>query len=494
MSESRTSNAFKNVKISLFVQIINILINFVSRTIFIKMLGSEYLGINGLFTNILTVLSFAELGIGNAIIYSMYKPVAFEEKEKIKSLMDFYKLAYRVIGMIKDTVNVNENIILLYVLFLFNTSISYFFTYKKSIISAYQKEYIINLYKLVFSVVQNVIQIVILILTKNFILYLLIQILCTFLNNLLVSIKADKMYPYLKEKSTTSIKKEEKSKIFSNVKSLVLYKIGSVVLNGTDNIIISAFLGVVYVGLYSNYTMIILALTGIIGQCLSSFTGTVGNLNAVGNEEQKEKVLYQLLFISIIIYGFCSGVIFLFINPFIDIWVGSEYVLPIAVVLAVVLHFYINGVQFAAYTYRNTMGLFNKGKLAPIIAAIINIVLSIILCKYLGLFGVLIATSIARLLTTTWIDPYLIYKYEISGKLSKYAFKYILYTILVIINIVVCFFILKFIPESNILYLLIKGIIYTIITCLMYYIFFKNTEEFKELVIRFKNIIIRRKK
>ncbi len=508
MKESRTTNVIKNAKVASIAQFINIILNFVSRTIFINMLGNEYLGINGLFTNILTVLSFAELGIGNAIIYSMYKPIAENDENKIKALMNFYKKAYFTIGVIvaivglcvipffdfiiKDVPDIKENIILIYILFLANTSLSYFFTYKKSIISGHQKEYIINYYKLFFTIIQTIFQMLILLFTKNYILYLIIQIICTFLNNFAVSKKADKMYDYIKYKNKNELDKKEKKEIFNNVKSLTLYKFGSVILNGTDNILISSMLGVTVVGIYSNYTLIINAILSIISQILNVFTASVGNLNAIGTKKQKEKVLYELFFISVLIYGFCGGALFILLNPFIKIWLGEEYLLSIGIVISIVLHFYINGIQFAPFTYRNTMGLFNKGKYSPIVAAIINIVLSIILGKYIGLMGILLATSISRLLTTTWVDPYLIYKYKIDGKVSDYFKKYILYTIIVIINIFICYILTSFIKDTGILAIILKAIIYTLASIIMYLLFFHRTQEFKDLVERIKNIITKK--
>lgn len=509
MKESRTTNVIKNAKVAAISQIIYIVLNFISRTVFIKILGNEYLGVNGLFTNILTVLSFAELGIGNAIIYSMYKPIAENNENKIKTLMKFYKKTYITIGIavailglcvipffnliIKDQPNIEENIIFIYILFLTNTSLSYFLTYKKSIISAHQKEYVINYYRLLFTIIQSIIQIAILLLTKNFILYLVIQIVCTFANNFAVSKKADKMYEYIKYNTKEELDKEEKKKIYDNVKSLTLYKFGSVILNGTDNIIISSMLGVATVGIYSNYTLIINAILSIISQILNVFTASVGNLNAIGTNEQKEKVLYELFFISVIIYGFCSGALFILINPFIEMWVGAKYVLSIGIVITIILNFYINGIQFAPYTYRNTMGLFNKGKYAPVAAAIINITLSIILGKCLGLMGIFLATSISRLLTTTWVDPYMIYKYKVEGKVKTYFKKYFIYTAIVILNIFVCYTTLNLIKDTGMISLIIKAILYTIMTIVIYSIFFYKTEEFKNILQRLKEIIRRKK-
>lgn len=512
MSKSRTENVVRNMKVGMLVQIMQIILNFVSRTIFIKILGSEYLGVNGLFSNILKVLSFAELGIGNAIIFSMYKPIAQEDTAKINSLMKLYKKAYHAIGIviligglavipfldfiIKDAPNINENIKWLYVLFLSNTVVSYFFTYKKSIIIGYQKEYIVNTYRGIFIVFQTVAQSIFLVLTKNYIVYLVIEIIRTFLTDYLLSKKADKMYPYLDTKNAEELTHEERKNLFKNVKSLLLYKLASVILDGTDNIIISAMIGITQVGLYSNYTLIISAITTVVAQMLSAFTASIGNLNAIGNEKQKEKIFHQLFLISVLLYGFCAGGLMLCLNPFIRVWVGEAYVLSLPTVIAILLHFYINGIQFAVYTYRTTLGLFVKGKWAPLFAAIINIILSILLAKVWGLVGIFLATSIARLVTIVWVDPYLIYKYKFkNSKVSQYAKKYIWYSIMVALNMIVCYFALQFVPPGKTLVgILLKAILYSILSISLYGLVFFRTEELREIFERVRNMIFKKQK
>ena len=224
MKESRTKNSAKNLGTGVIVQVINILMEFIVRTIFIKILGKEYLGINGLFTNILTMLSFAELGIGTAIIFNMYKPVAENDKNKIRALMQLYKKSYNIIGVVvfalgicvipfmkyivKEAPTIKESIILIYILFLLNTSVSYFFTYKKSIISAHQKQSIINNIDSVFYLVRSILEIIFLIITKNYIVFLIIKIVSTLSENFIISMKANKMYPYLKENTKEVLNKE----------------------------------------------------------------------------------------------------------------------------------------------------------------------------------------------------------------------------------------------------------------------------------------------
>lgn len=501
MEESRTKNSIKNMSTGAIVQIVNKLMAFVVRTVFIKTLNTEYLGVNGLFTNILTILSFAELGIGTAIIFNMYKPVAENDKEKIKSLMALYKKSYNSIGIIvfllgilvipfmdyivKDIPNIKENIIFIYILFLFNTASSYFFTYKKSIIYAHQKQSIINNIDSVFYLLKSIFEIIFLIITKNFIIYLFIQILGTFLENIIISLKADKMYSYLKEKNIEKLNKEERKGIFNNVKSLIVYKFGGVIMNGTDNILISSLINVSTVGLCSNYTMIIGAIKSIISSALNGISASVGNLNAIGDSQKKEKIFYQLTFINYIIYSFCTVAFIVLLNPFIELWLGEKYILEMSVSIALAVSFLIEGLRNPGYIYRTTLGLFEKGKFTPYIGAITNIVFSILLCKFFGLTGIFIATSIAQLVSYSWIDPYLIHKYEFKTSVKKYFKKFLIYLLAFTICTIITFFVSNLINLKGIIGLAIKMIIVIIVPNFFNLVIFYKSEEFGALKTKF---------
>lgn len=473
MENSRTKNTMRNIKTGMIVQIINKLMAFVVRTVFIKMLNTEYLGVNGLFTNILTILSFTELGIGTAIIFNMYKPVAENDKEKIKSLMNLYQKSYNTIGIIvfllgllvipfmnvivKDVPNISENLILIYILFLFNTASSYFFTYKKSIISAHQKQSIINNIDSAFYLIKSIFEIAFLIITKNYIVYLVIQILGTFIENIVIAKKADKMYPYLKDKKVNTLNKSERKKIFDNVKSLVIYKFGGVIMNGTDNILISALVSVSMVGLCSNYVLIINSIKAVIVSALNGVTASVGNLNAVGERKQKENVFYQITLVNYLVYSFCSIAFIVLLNPFITIWLGNNYTLEIAISIALAVSFLIEGLRQPGYTYRTTLGLFQKGRMTPYIGAITNIIFSILLCKLFGVVGIFVATSIAQLVSYSWIDPYLIHKYEFKTPVKKYFKKFCIYAIVFVIDVLATMAVAGLIGIDGITRIDIKG-------------------------------------
>ena len=495
--KTRTDNVVRNMGVGTFFQILSLVLGFVSRTIFIRILGSEYLGLNSLFTNILTILSFAELGIGNAIIFSMYKPLATKDTNKLKKLIKFYKKTYTTIGLIilgiglliipfipsiiADTPNIKESIYLIYVLFLADTSISYFFSYKTSIISADQKNYIVIMYTYIFKIVQIIVQLVILYFTKEYILYLILQVLNTLITNIYLAHKSDKMYPFLKDLGRESIPLQEKKGIFKNVKALFIYKLSSVVLNGTDSIIISKYLGLVVLGLYSNYYLLINAITQIVSQILNAFTSSVGNLIAIDNKEKSRKIFKELFYFDMVIYNVLCICLYLLFNDFVTLWLGEKYLLSNLVVLTIVGHFFVNGAQFAGFTFRNASGNFRHFKYAPIIASIINIVVSIVLAKYIGLAGIFIGTIVARLTTSTWIDPYIVYKYIFKEKVREYFFNYLKYVGIILICFIPCYFLSQVIKSVNFFMFIVKGCLLVIISMSLFFLLTFKTEEFKDL-------------
>lgn len=510
MGKSRSEYVAKNATISVLMQFVKNILGFISRTIFIKTLGAEYLGVNGLFTEILTILSFAELGIGNAMVFSLYKPLAENNQEKIKSLMKIYAKSYKIIGfsiaalgmavipflnkIVGDVSYVKENIILLYVLFLLNSVISYFFVYKKSLIIADQKNYIVDIYQQIFYAIQVVVQSIFLIITKQFIVYLLIIILITFLNNFYVARKADKMYPYLKDKNVNPLGKKEISVIINNVKALVVYKIGGIILESTDSIFISSLIDVITVGLYSNYKLIINIFKNIGNQAMNSVIASVGNLNASETAKRKESVFYEMLYITTWFYGFATAGLCCFITPFINIWLGEKYTIGFNAVLAACIYFYISNMHYPCYTYRTTAGLFIFGKYVPMIAAVCNIILDIIMGKKWGLAGILWATTIARIITYELIDPILIYKRIFQKPVIKYFIIYGYFTTLVLVDSIISYKLTSIVAITGFIGIIIKVIVFSIIFNFLYFVVTFRTKQFKSICNRIKIIMFNIKK
>ena len=506
---SRTKNVTINSIVSIVTRIIMFIFQFACRTVFIKALSTEYLGVNGLFTNILTILSFAELGIGNAILFKLYKAVANDEKEEIKKYLHFYKKTYIIIGIIvlivgvliapflqyiiKDAPSIKESIVLIYLLFILNSAVSYFFTYKRSIIYVYQKDYISRLIEFFVTLGLNIAQILVLIFTKNYILYLSLHIVATLLINIIISIKADKLYPFIKDKEYTKISKEEEKGIFSDVRALILYKFGGILSNGTDNIIISTFVGISKVGLLSNYTTITSAITTLTTVLFESFQPSIGNLNAIAEDSKREKIYYEILLISFYVFSIAFIGIAILSSPFITIWIGSEYILETTVAIAIALNIYIEGVRFANYTFRNTLGLYKQGKFVPLVSSLTNVGLSLILVKPLGIFGVLIATSISTMFIMSSVDPYLLHKYKFNSSPKRYYITYFYYLVILCINYLVCNYVCNLIPIVGLLGFVIKAIVIVLITIIIDLVFTSKLKEFKDFWSRIKGYLNRLK-
>ncbi len=505
---SRSEFVIKNTSVTLLMQVVKNLLGFVSRTIFVKVLGSEYLGVNSLFTEILTMLSFAELGIGNAMVFSLYKPLAEKDENKIKSLMKLYARCYQAIGIIiavlgvcvvpflrnivGDVSYVKEDITLLYLLFLLNSVLSYFFVYKKSLIIADQRNYVVEIYQQVFYALQVAIQSVFLILTKEFIPYLLIVIACTFLNNFVVAKRADKLYPYLKEKNVDKLEKSELKGIVENVKALVVYKVGGIILESTSSLFISTLINVVTVGLYANYKLVVNIFKTIGSNVMNSIIASVGNLNAVATAEKKMSVFKEIFYLNVWFFGFTAVGLCVFLTDFVGVWLGEGFAIGFDAVFAACAYYYVSNMHYPCFTYRTTAGLFVFGKYVPILASAISLVLSYALGTGWGLAGILWASVLARGLSYEIIDPVIIYKRVFGKSCLRYFAMYAAYLGLVLVDGYVSYLVIRLIPLEGIVGFVVKAIVLSIVYNAVFFLVTIRTPEFSSLLGRVKNIVARR--
>lgn len=502
----RKENSIRNAIVSIVLNIVTILVGFIAQAIFIKILGIEYLGVNGLFNNIISMLSLVELGIGPAIIYNLYRPVAYGEKEKVKSLLNLYKKSYNIVAFIVVILgiigipflhffvkaNINFDIKIIFILFIFDSACSYLFTYKRSILYAEQKNYIINIVHIFYMVLLNAFQILILILTKNYILYICIRIVMRLIENIILSKIADKKYPYIVEKNIDKLENSIKKDIFKKVKGMMFHKIGSVVVLGTDNIIISSFLGISIVGLYSNYLMIINALSTLLSQMFSSITASVGNLLVKESVEHSHKTFKKLMFANFWIFGFSTTCFYLLIDPFITIWIGEQYLLSNIVVLMLSINFYMFGMRSSIGIYKDASGIYWEDRYIPIIECVINIIMSIIFVKYFGLFGVFFGTFLSSLIVTFFSLPYFVYRSIFKRKMSEYILQYIKYILIVSIGVLITYSICNVIKVNNeFLKLIIYLLICIIIPNLLYFLFFNKSEEYRYFLDSLRSIFIK---
>lgn len=503
IKKNRTINTAVNFIIGCLDKFCTLVITFITRTVFIKTLEVNYLGLNGIYTNILSILSLAELGIESAIIYRLYKPIKEKDEEKIAGLINYYKKMYRIVAIIVFIigiaiipflhifVNVDGdigNIYIYYIMFLLNSVLSYLYVYKTSIIKADQKEYKLKIINIILTLLKFVLQVVALIVFKNYYYFLLIQILISILYNILCSKKAEHDYPYINKNNL--IEKSEKKEIWNNIKDMFCYQIGSIILNNTDNILMSVIVGTVWVGIYSNYSLIFTAISGFTSMFFIATQASVGNLGTEENPKKNLIVFKSLTFLSFWIYGFCSVCFGVLIQDFIKLWLGENFLLSIPIVLICVLNYYIQGVLYPIWNFRFTIGLFKHTKYVMLVASTINIVLSIILGNKFGIFGIFLATAISRLSTTVWYEPYKLYKLFFKEKITKYYVMQVVDFIVVLIAFAITYYMSKGIAiNNNYINFIIKTIVCLIVPNIVFFIYKFKTQEFKFVIEKIKQII-----
>lgn len=509
MKNSRTTNSILIMITSGIRQVLTLILTFVSRTIFIYVLGAEYLGLNGLFSNILSVLALSELGIGTAISFYLYKPVANNDIHKIKSLMKFYKICYRIVGvsiiglgcclmpilplLINFEQNISINLYLVYFLYLLNTAASYlFFAYKQAIVTANQEQYKIEKINIIFTFINCIVDIVILLLFKSYIFYLISKILLALLKNIIIALKIDKEYPYLKENDGNRLSKAEIKVFFKDIGAVSLFRIGSTLFNATDNIIISLLLGTVIVGYYSNYYLIISQVAVIISLVINSFTAGIGNVVVKETKEKQFEIFKQLDFSVYIVVTFCTACLFQLLNSFIKIWIGGvseEYILSQMVVFCLCINFYFDNTTQIMNSFREASGNFETGKTLQLIGGIVNIILSIILGKIFGLVGIFMATIIGKGAVT--VSPFLIgISRDVFDKGKYKLLKDYYYKMIIMLIILMVLWLVGWHFHMNgFLNFIVECILSVLVPLLLIYVIFRNKSEMKALKIRVISIV-----
>ncbi len=424
MSE-RVRNVIRNFVLGGMAKILAMIFPFITRTIFVRLLGEEYLGVGGLFTSILTVLNLSELGLSSAVVYTMYKPLAEKNNEEVASLLNFYRKVYTAImlfiftagiilvpflGKIVNTDLPIGEIRVYYVLFLLNSAASYLYVWKSSLIQADQKQYIVTAAQTAFTMLTQVMQIMILLLKRNYTLYLAAALACTVLNNLYISWRANRMYPDIVKLTPQPLAKEKQRSIFADVRAMFSYKIGGVFLNSTDNFYINGMINVRTVGRYNNYITLSTTLTTFATYAYQSMIHSVGDFNVDHTEAEKKKLFDEILllfsFVGVIIFAgfFCMS------SRIITIWLGGDKVLDELTIFALSVNVFLPLILYPIWMFRRTTGVFRQTKNILIYAGVVNLVLSYVFGRLIGLAGIIVATSVSRLLTSFWFEPVILYR------------------------------------------------------------------------------------
>ncbi len=494
----RTAKSARNIAVGLLVQILEIVLRFISRTIFIRCLSVSYLGANGLFGDVLTLFSLAELGIGGAIVYALYKPLRMHDEETIGSLIAFYRKSYHVIGsvvlglgllispflrfIVRDPGDITSNLTIIYFIYLFNVVITYFSSYKYSILNADQNQYIVQLCKGGISITRTVLQSIALLLTHNFYLYLTIESVLILTNNLWLTHYVNRHYSYLnRPENQRPLSKEQRSSIFRNVKALFLYKISGLLVNNTENILISSLGSLAQVGYYSNYYMFLFLGNAMLAAVFSNLGASIGNLNAEGDLRRSYQIFKIVHLMNFLAYGVVSIAYYTMVSDVITFWLGREFTLQPMIVFVVSLNFYVKGMQSAVWVFKDTFGLFRYGQYMGQVQAGLTFLFSFVLGKYYGMGGILSGSLIARFCITVWYDPFALFLHGFKLSPIRYYLSYLRDAIAYGIALLLTFYGTSWFEVTSWLQLFCKAVLSGIIPLSFLVICYHRTLPFQEL-------------
>jgi O-antigen/teichoic acid export membrane protein len=495
----RTKHSIHNISISIFTQVVIALLGFIARKVFLDSLGASYLGINGLLTNVLSMLALVEGGIATSIVYNLYKPLAEDNREKVIALIQLYKKAYGVLAIITLFISMGlyplldhlmkdgepiPHIGIIYSIFVAKNIVTYLNAHKWSLINADQRGYVLAKVNLIFQISTMIMRIIVLITTKNYVLYLILEILLFALQNIINGRIVNRRYTYIKTKEKYAIDKDTKKTIIKNVKAMFFHNMGGYLVFSTDNILISSLISVATVGLYSNYTMITLQLSALINSILSGIGASVGNLIATESNVRAFSIFKIAYFVNFWTYSFCVIFLYNLLEPFIRWWLGGSYLLNNLTFVFILLNFYLSGMHTAIGTFKIKAGLFVQDKYVPLIQGLINLILSLI---YFGLAGIFIGTALSTIATVFWVQPWIVYKQVFKRPVWLYFMNYGYYLVLTIITCFITTSICNYVVVGDTLISLIaRGVLCLLIPNIIYVVVFYKNNEFLYL----KNVVL----
>ena len=419
----------RNVVVSIVGRIVSMLTSFVGRSVFVSVLSAQYLGLGGFFGNIFAVISLCELGVGTAIAQSLYKPLSKNDEYEIAAVMRYFSKIYSAIALVTLCLSlcaipilpqvvkseIDYNIVLMsYILFTTHAFFSYILAPKRCLVVCDQRMYVVTAVRSIFSVVALVIQCVVLAVTKNYVLYLVCRIFVLTLEDIAICYYADKRYPFLSMKLPVS--KQYKKSLFTNVKALMWHKVGGTLSRSTDSILISYFVGLSCMGKYSNYALVIGTIVAFFDVAVNAVSASVGNLGAGDRGNKSEKVMRRLYFINFWLLTVGTSIIVSILNPFIELWLGSDMLFSDFEMLVVVSSFYFSCIRDPVQIFVSSFGLFKESRFLPMLRAAVNLVLSILFVRNMGISGVFLGTTLSTILVPLCGEVGVLYKYGFSMK------------------------------------------------------------------------------
>lgn len=499
--ETRSKNYMRNTFWGILTKIIMIVLPFIVRSILIYTLGVEYVGLGTLFSTILQVLSLAELGFGAALVCSMYKPIAENNKQELCALLKMYRRVYKIIGLlilcvgliilpflsffIKETVPDNINIYILYILYLINTVSSYFlFAYRSSLLSAHQRNDIKSKINLVINIIYYILQIIMLLTCKNYYIYILLMPIATIVNNLYAGYKSKKMYPEIY--CAGEVDEKTKNKIKIQVKSLIWHKIGNTIIFSFDNIVISMFLGLTILGIYNNYYFIFNSVASLFSVFYESITPGIGNSIVTCSKEKNYNDYKDFCVLNFAITSICACLLVSLYQPFMLLWQGEKLMLGDSIPFLLCSLFIVWHSRRMLHTYKDACGLWKVDKYRPMIEAIVNLLINIILVNIIGLKGIVISTIVSMLFVGIPWEINKFIKGYFNEKLKNYYYFLVKNLFKVCLTVIITYFISTFIPNGSILLFTIKTFIVFVISIMLLIFFYYKNSSIKRVLLSIK--------
>lgn len=496
MKIERTKNATRNIIFGVLLKIYQIAMPFFIRTAMIYYMGVEYLGLDSLFTSILQVLNMAELGVSSAMVYGMYKPIAEDDENTICALLKLYRTYYRIIGLvigvvgacltpiipilIKSNLPNGLNIYVLYWMNLITTVFSYWLlAYKMALFQAHQRIDVVSKISIITYSIRYFLQLFIIIVVKNYYLYLIAMLMTQILTNIFTAIQATKIYPNYKPKGY--LEKENIKIINQRIKDLFTSKLGSVIVNSADTIVISTFLGLTVLAVYQNYYYILTSIIGLVTIIFNACTAGIGNSMIIETKEKNFNDLKKFTFLIVWIAGFCTCCFLCLYQPFMEIWVGKRYMLSQSAVICFCIYYFVYEVNQLLNTYKDAAGIWHEDRYRPLVTAISNLIMNIILVQFCDIFGVLLSTVLSTLcIGMPWLLHNLFTVLFDYNQLKEYLNKILKYTIIVILSCLLSYIICNMMVLGKWMTLIVRSVICILIPNLIYYVAYKNMKEFDE--------------
>lgn len=491
----RSTLSLLNSSLSIGTMIITYIFSFVYRTVLVKVMGAEYVGITGLCCNVIGLFSMAELGVGWAIGYYLYQPLQQNNREEVAAIINYLRKLYVYIGVFIAVAGIAtlpfldviiksdrpiEHLHIIFLLFLLNTVLSYwFFAHYGILIGADRKNYKVFLPKTIVPTVCTLTQILIIYFMHNFLLAVVMLSVSSITSNLWIAWVGRKEYAYLREFSKVKLTSELKTKVVKYIKATMIYKVSLTVQQSITSIVISSFIGVAVLGIYSNFLLIVDTVKGVILNMIHPMTAIIGEINVAESVEYKVTIFKRLNFLMEGIITICATCFFVLMNPFVELWLGDEFTLPQTTMFLIVTFFYLEFITSFSTKFRDACGLNNVGKFRPLATAVLNVVFAFSMVGSLGLNGVLLAMSLSRLLTITWFEPWVVYSHVFGESVLKYYVEVLIHVLLTVIVAGFTYMLVGYIWNESWLTFVVSTIIAVIIPTVAIVICYGRSEAFK---------------